>query len=190
MDMPLTVKQRFTLIDAVTLIAATAIGLALLRPALSPLKARNMSFAGRWPWLESGIFHGLLYATPVLFAWSVASFALSLRQRRCLFRSISRSPGFVMNAAAIAGVLCISMHYVGQTVIDPSRADTTYMHVVSTGLPGDVGYFVVGSLVALALFRRLRPRPIWTDRLCWTLSWVWVGMAILTWWRLYLVLLR
>jgi hypothetical protein len=95
-----------------------------------------------------------------------------------------------MNTAAIAGVFCLSMHYVGQTAIDPSRADMTYMHVVSTALPGDVGYFVVRSLVALALFRRLRPRPIWTDRLCWTLGWIWVGMAILTWSRLYLVLLR
>ncbi len=35
-DMASTVKRRFTLIDAITLIAATAIGLALMRPALSP----------------------------------------------------------------------------------------------------------------------------------------------------------
>lgn len=188
--MPSTVKRRFTLIDAITLIAATAIGLALLRPALSPLKARNMGFFGRWSWLEWSIFHVLLYVTPVLFAWSVASLALSLRQPRRPFRSIARSPGFVINIAAIAGVLCSSMHYVGQTAIDSGRADMIYMHVVSTGLPGDVGYFVVGSLVALALFRRLRPRPIWTDRLGWTLGWVWVGMAILSWSRVYLALLR
>ncbi len=114
-----TRKRRFSLIDAVALIAATAIGLALQRPALIPLNARNMSFSGRWPWLESGIFHGLIYATPVLFAWSVATLVLSLRQPRPSFRSIARSPGFVMNTAAIAGVFCISMHYLGQTAINP-----------------------------------------------------------------------
>ncbi len=65
----------------------------------------------------------------------------------------------------------------------------TYMHVVSTGLPGDVGFFVVGSLVALALFRRLRPRPVWTDRLGWALGWAWVGMVFLTWSRVYLRIL-
>jgi hypothetical protein len=94
-----------------------------------------------------------------------------------------------MNTAAIAGVLCISIHYLGQTAINPGRADGTYMHVFSTGLPGDVGYFVVGSLVALALFRRLRPRPIGTDRFGWVLGWVWVGMAFLTGSRVYLRLL-
>lgn len=187
--MPSTVKRRFTLTDAAILIAATAIGLALLRPALAPLQVRRMGFFGRWPWLESSIFHGLLYVTPVFFALSAASVALSLRQPRRPFRSIARSPGFVLNVSAIAGMLCMFMHYAGQTAIDPGRADMTYMHVVSTGLPGDVGYFVIGAVITLGLFRRLRPRPIWTDRLGWTLGWVWVGMAILTWCRVYLHLL-
>ncbi len=84
------------------------------------------------------------------------------------------------------------MHYVGQTTIDPSRADMTYMHMVSTGLPGDVGYFVVGSLVALALFRRRLRSTSDLDRpgSGWTLGWVWVGMALLSWSRVYLILLR
>jgi hypothetical protein len=32
-----------------------------------------------------------------------------------------------------------------------------------TGLPSDVGYFVVGAFLALALFRRFLPGPIGTD---------------------------
>jgi hypothetical protein len=88
-----TRNRRFTLIDAIALIAATAIGLALLRPALSPLKTRNMTFWGRWPWIESSILHGLLYATPVLFAWSVATLALRVLACGPLypFRAGSRS---------------------------------------------------------------------------------------------------
>lgn len=182
--------RRFNLIDGLAFIAATAIGLVWVRLSLDPLKARNMTFNGRWPWIEASIFHGLLYATPILFAWSVTNLALSLRQPRPRLPLVIRSSGFVMNAAAIVGVLCVLLHYVGQTVIDPSRGDMRYLHIVSTGLPGDVGYFVVGSLVALALSRRLRPRPIWTDRIGATLGWVWVGMALLTWSRLYLYLLR
>jgi hypothetical protein len=184
-----TQQRRFTLADAIALVVATAVGLGLLRPAMEPLTALRMGFSGRWPWLESGIFHGLLYATPIVFAWSIATLVLSLRQPRLPFRFLARSPGFVINTAAITGVLVISLFFLGQTALDPSRADMTYMHVVSTGLPGVVGYFVIGSVVTLGLFRRLRPRLIWTDRLGWTLGWVWVGMAILTWSRLYLHLL-
>jgi len=82
-----------------------------------------LTFQGRRPWIESSIFHGLLYATPILFAWCVTTLALSLRQPRSSFRSLARSAGFVMNTAAIAGVLCIS-------ILSWSRL---YLHLVSWG---------------------------------------------------------
>ena len=71
-----------------------------------------------------------------------------------------------------------------------SRAADTYMHVLSTNLPGDVGYFVLGSSLPLVLRRQWRPRPTWTDRLGWLIGMLWVVMALLTWARLYLILAR
>jgi len=104
-------------------------------------------------------------------------------------RVIVRSPGFVMNMAAIVGALSVSVHYLGQMAASPNLADTTYMRLISSGLPGDVGYFVAGSVVALALFRRLSPRPVWTDNLGCAMGWVWVARAVLAWARLYVHLL-
>src|SRR5438045_558412 len=74
-DMLSSLKRRFTLIDALGLVAATAIGLALLRPALIPLEAFNSSgigswpWVGRWPWTHLTIVYVLLYATLILLAW-------------------------------------------------------------------------------------------------------------------------
>ena len=187
--MLLAAKRQFTLIDAVAFIAATAIGFALARLALSLLKARSIQFLARPRWVQYSVLHGMLWIIPVLFALSIAILPLSLRQPRPRFRSIIRSPGFVMNIAAIAGVLCVSVQNMGEMAIDPSRADVIYVQMVSSQLPGDVGYFVVGSLVALALFGRLRPRAVWTDRLAYSMGWVWVGITLLQWTRNYIHLL-
>jgi hypothetical protein len=65
-----------------------------------------------------GVLHNLLYGTSVLLAWSVACLVFSLRQPRRHLRTVALSPGFVVNAAAIAGVLCTSIHYAGQAAID------------------------------------------------------------------------
>jgi hypothetical protein len=176
------------LVDAVMLVAATAVGLTLLRPALGSAAMVIPSFRGRWLAVESSIFHGLLYGTPILLTWSVTTLALSFRHPRPPIRRLVRRPGFVANASAIAGAALVSMHYMVQTAIDPGRTGR-YMHVMSTGLPAEIGYFVIGSWVALALYRRCRPYPVWTDQLSWALSALWVGMAILTWSRLYLMLL-
>jgi hypothetical protein len=187
--MHLAEKRHFTLIDAVALIAATAIGFALARAALTLLTARGMRSLARPRWIQYGALHGMLWTIPVLFALSIAILALSLRQPRPRSRLIIRSPGFVMNIAAISGVFCVSLHHMGEMALDPGRVDVIYVQMVSSRLPGDVGYFVAGSLVALALFGRLRPRPIWTDRLAYSIGWLWVGMTLLHWARVYLHLL-
>lgn len=179
-------KRRLTLSDFIILVAAIAVGFALVRPALSYLEANPVKLMGGAA--DYAIFYSLLYGTPVLIACSLALVALSLRHPRPSMHRLIRSPGFVVNAAAILGLLVITLHYVGQTLIDPSRAAGTYMHVLSTGLPGEVGYFVIGSLLPLALSGHWRPRPSWTDRVCWLVGILWVIIALLSWSRLYLIL--
>jgi hypothetical protein len=181
-------ERRFTLSDLVVLIAAAAFGFALLKPALSSLAARPIRLTGGAA--EYAIFYGLLFGTPVLIASSLTLVALSLRPPRPPLRRLHRWPGFVVNASGILGVSVILVHYLGQTIIDPSRFSGTYMHVLSTGLPGDVGYFVLGSFLPLVLRGQWRPRPTWTDRLGWAIGVLWVAMALLTWSRLYLILMR
>jgi hypothetical protein len=120
----------------------------------------------------------------------VGIFAVSFRQPRPSIRRLIRGSGFAANFAAIVGAFCVLVHYRWQIAIDPSRVAGTYMHVVSTGLPSAVGYFVVGAFVTLALFGRFRPCPAWTDRLGWCQDVVWIGMVLLSWSRLYLMILK
>jgi hypothetical protein len=181
-------RRRLTLTDAVVLIAATAVGLTLLRPALSTPRARQPY--GKWQEIEYSVYHCQLYGTPILCAWSVATSALSFRQPRPSIRRLVRGPGFVVNSAAIMGASCILVHYLCLIAIDPNHRAGTYMHIASTGLPSHVGYFVVGAFLALALCRRFLPGPMWTDRLGWCLGFVWIGMALLSWSRLYLMTLK
>jgi hypothetical protein len=186
--MPSTLARRLTLTDAAVLIAATAVGLTLLRPALNTPRARQPY--GNWQKIEYAIHHCQLYGTPILCAWSVATLALSFRQPRPTIRRLVRGPGFVVNSAAIMGAFCVLVHYLCQIAIVPNHRAGTYMHIVSTALPSDVGYFVAGAFLALALFRRFLPGPIWTDRLGWCLGFVWIAMALLSWSRLYLMILK
>jgi hypothetical protein len=169
-----TPKRYFTLVDGLILIAATAGGLALLRPALHDLK-----FLGGWDWTETAmsLFYSLLYAPPLLIAWSVGTLALSVRQPRPALRILARSPGFVVNNAVVVGSLLAFFDYLTQTRVNPP----SYMHVLTLDVPFAVRNSVIGSMVSLALFRRLWPAPVWTDWLGWSMGLLWVVTALLSW---------
>jgi hypothetical protein len=167
-----TPKRYFTLVDVVTLIAATAGGLALLRPALDDLKFLGWDSAE----IAMSFFHGLLYVPPILIAWSVGVLALSLQRPRPPLSILARSPGFVINAAVLVGLLLAVFDYLTQTRINPP----TYMHVLTLDVPFAVINSVIGSMVALALFRRLWPPPVWTDWLGWSMGLLWVAIALLS----------
>jgi hypothetical protein len=173
-----TPKRYFTLLDAVILIAATAGGFAILRPALDDLKflQGNLNFLG-WTGIAMSFFYGQLYAPPLLTGWSVGTLALSLRQPRPHLSVLARSPGFVINSAALVGSLLAFFDYLTQARVNPP----TYMHVLALGVPLAVRTAVIGSMIALALFRRLWPRPVWTDWLGWSIGLLWVVIALLSW---------
>jgi hypothetical protein len=176
-----TPKRYFTLVDAAILVAATAGGLALLRPALDELKDLFSALLGDQGWagmeIVPSFFCGLLYAPPVLMMWSVATLALSLRQPRPPLRILIRSPGFVMNSAVVVGSLLVLFDHFTQSTITHG----SYMRILSLDVPSAVRNSVIGAMVALALFRRLRPSPVWTDRLGWSLGLLWIVIALLSW---------
>jgi hypothetical protein len=167
-------KRNFTVLDALILIAATAGGLVLLKPALDDLR-----FLHSWDWEEPAMsfFYGMLYAPPLLIGWSVGTLALSFRQPRPPLGILARSPGFVINAAVIVGALVAFFDYLTLTKINPP----SYMHVLTLDVPSAARDCVIGSMVALAMFRRPCPRPVWTDRLGWIMGSLWIVIALLRW---------
>ena len=174
-----TTKRNFTLVNALILVAATAIGLALLRPALDDLSGLGTALTIDWSWegAATGFFWGLLFAPPFLVAWSLAVLVLILRRPR----TRANSPGFVMTAAAVAASVPVIVSYLTQSPLRPLN----YVRVLTKDLPYTVSNFVIGSAVALALVSRLMPRPDWTDRLAWALGLAWVLYAFLGWPRSY-----
>jgi hypothetical protein len=91
--------RRCTTLDAMVLIAATAIGFALARTySLAVLNNELKSY----PWIPRillTIWVYLLAALPVVALWSMAVFVLNLRRPRLPLRQLTRQPGFVATGA-------------------------------------------------------------------------------------------
>ncbi len=174
-------NRRFSLLDGIALVAATAMGLALPRPA-------SGLFDQPWPYDKVSRIQVrfllqliLTASTPILFSWSVATLALDSRQPRPPLRRQVRRPGFVLNLAGVMGVLIVLAFYMAQMALMPNIAYDIYMHVLTGGLSDVVGYFVAGSLIPLALRGHWRSRPVWTDRLGWAMGVAWLVMVVLNW---------
>src|SRR5262245_48409691 len=132
-DTMTTPKRYFTLVDAIILIAAAAVGLALLRPAFNELKFLGEFMLGKsgWEGIAMSFLYRLLYAPPLLIAWSVGTLALSLRQPRPPLHILTRSAGFVVNTAVLVGLLLAFFDYFTQTRIMPR----SYMQRLTLDVP-------------------------------------------------------
>jgi hypothetical protein len=83
----------------------------------------------------------------------------------------------VINTAVIVGSLLAFFDYLMHMMIRPP----TYTHFLALDVPFAVRNSVIGSMVALAFYRRLRPRPVWTDRLGWAMGLIWLVIGLLSW---------
>ena len=83
-------NRNFSLLDAMVLIAATAVGLAIDRYYWSkvPLWAGPM----RWP-LRGFIAAGIIFSAPLAGMFTIAVLALQLRRPRYRLRRLLRRPG-------------------------------------------------------------------------------------------------
>lgn len=83
--------RKFTLLDAMILVAATAAGLAFLRLFLAEGRFfQGAPFQGQF---TSYVLSGIEAAYPFLTTWTFALVILRLRQLRPRFRRIVRQPG-------------------------------------------------------------------------------------------------
>ena len=127
--MPAPRCRRFTLLDAMVLVAATAAGLAVgLSTRSEPFHFRGGATPfGEWPSLEPVDFSGGLLqwktyrethmlltgiayqAMPLTFPWTLAVLALRLRRPRPSLRRLAHQPGFAACVAvavmSVAGAL-------------------------------------------------------------------------------------
>lgn len=162
--------RRFTLLDAMLLTAATAVGLSVsrfLEPDLHPVDLLRdiRSLAG--------------FLAPILACWVVAWFVIRFRGPRPRFRRLVRQPGMV-GCLAAAGVLAIRWGHEPFVMLLTGRTLGFFMS--EKGWPAHyfVGPAVLAAWMTLALGGRTRPARGWIDRLGWSIGWTWVALLLMT----------
>lgn len=183
--MPRSSRRRITLLDLMALIAATAAGLAPLRLAPEVRSAIAAMIPGPFTRLA---FQAKLAATPLLACWSLALLALGLVGSRAPRRRLARRPGFLLNLAAVAGLIYAGAIQAVDTLARSGSIAGSFIDVAGTTIPQCGGMVVVGALLPLELGRRCRPEPTWLDRLSWTVGIIWVVLVPFTWFCHYLMI--
>ena len=193
--------RRFTLIDAMTLIAATAVALAWphfthgglfdlinlfeMAPGCRPPRRAVIEQVARL----------MTFPTPFALSWSLALIVLRLRQPRPGPRRLSRQPGLI---ACCAASLVYAVELVGLSIacVLASRRLGPQFPVTGTGLlahvsflieistAGAPGFAVLACWAMLAAGRRWSPEPGWIDRTGRLIGAWWIALIPVNFWNL------
>jgi hypothetical protein len=113
-------SRRCTLLDAMALIAATAIGLSLARTYSLEVLNNHLTPYPFVPRILLTIWAAILAVLPIPAMWSIALFGLGLRRPRPPLRRLVRQPGFVaagavtlVGAIRLAGFLTLIARTLG-----------------------------------------------------------------------------
>jgi hypothetical protein len=200
--------RKFNLLDAMVLVAATALGITWGWREL------------KWQWLNDEAIdhwgrmralrqsHPILiplfvavesveYALPALAAWTVSVFILALRNPRRPLRRLALSPGV---SACAAGSLALILNVLDVCAIRPAlelaRGEGKYLLQwsiwidrlwfalrESTRRSDRVAFAVLGVWTCLLLAKRFRCEPTWIDRAGRAIGFAWIFLAYAGWFR-------
>jgi hypothetical protein len=174
-------RRTFTLLDAIVLVAATAVGFAWVRSRWD-----FETFEGPKEWL--GAVPEML--APLLMTWTVAVVVLRLFPPRPLLRRLALQPG----AAACGSVaLTFTMKSLRYFVWAFAGSRGIPWHLFRNGselvselcdnafVGGSYHYEVVAVWVLLFLSRRCRPEPSWIDRVGRVIGLIWLLLGVWSW---------
>jgi hypothetical protein len=101
--------RKFTLIDAMVLVAATAIGLVPMRYVYADgTLGQTLSAGLGWETLAMISLGSSFVVTPLLVTWSLALWLLRLRQPRPRFRRLFRQAGMAATTAILLTALLVA----------------------------------------------------------------------------------
>jgi hypothetical protein len=183
--MPSQTIRKFTVLDALLLIMATTIGLALVRvifPNISTMITQILAdFAHPSKQGENATSDAwivaLLAGSPVLAAWTVALLLARLSRPRPHLRRVLRQPGAVACAVATLAMAVDATWIIPMWVRFSSPLKLAYDFVYHA----DVGSAVLGGWAVLVLSSRWRPEPSWIDRAGRITGAIWIGAVVLSW---------
>jgi hypothetical protein len=181
--------RQLTLLDAMILVAATAIGARSLQVIWSLLNVSHLAspLDGR-PFL--GVLvrapHAIVAAVPVIAAWTVALPALWVRRPRPPLHRLVVQPGMAACTAAILALGISALNYLAEVVAlavaagqPVSFGDRGMWGSICMGWierPSGVGIAVAAVWSWLILGKRWRPQPTSLDRLGRALGVYWLLM--------------
>jgi hypothetical protein len=185
------VRRRWTLLDAMLLIAALAVAIAWTRALVPIIRERGDMDSPMWarmPW-QSRLIWWPPAATPGLMMGSLFLVYLSARPPRPPWREITQRPGAVVGGAALAAfivqlALVVLGKILGQVpgMVRPgpgSAMDQEFLiWRLATDLSGIVGYVVMGAWLTLALGRRWAAESSWSDRAGRLLGACWLTLVV------------
>ena len=192
--------RKFTLVDAITLVAATAAGLAGTRHGW-----KYWGYAWFWNldrgWTASAVLRRLptllALGLPALVVFTAAILALRLRRPRPTLRRALLQPGASACVAALSVVAVEVASYVASTCHDRNShgklgqylayvwnntgvvVEITTQVLVRMSTP--VGLAVMATWLVLALGGRWRREPSWVDRAGRLLGFCWLAAALFVW---------
>ena len=175
-------RRRFSLLDAMILVAATAVGFGGIRICSPEFYSYQYTPIPPPPWLNwsAVVFSNwAFYLSPLPAAWTVAAVVFRLRSPRPPIRRLMRQPGAVASTAATMLILIGAAHFL-LDLHNPSRHDVPFEYTSFS-----LGCGVGAAWLILALSMRWRAEPSWVDRFGRVLGVYWIGMVPLIVFRTY-----
>lgn len=181
-------RRRFTVFDALVLVAATALGLAVARALDATWFTVLLRGGYQWDDYLHFVLHGVP-STCLVASWSVGLLALRLVHPRPSLRRIARQYGPVACAATVASIALaaacdVARHTADWSVIvgleqvpELSLWDVWWPALMTTD------EFVLGAWLGLALAVGRSPSHDWVDRAgrAIGLYWItWLAYAVVT----------
>jgi hypothetical protein len=166
--------RRFSVLDAMILVAATALGLGGIRGCSPEFYSYQYTPIPSPPWLRwlaVVLSNWAFYLSPLPAAWTLAALVLRLRSPRPPLRRLMRQPGTVAGVAATILILIGVVHYL-LDLHNPSLHDVPFEYTSFS-----LGSGVVAAWSVLALSMRWRAERSWIDRLGRVMGAYWIGMV-------------
>ena len=178
------VPRKFTLIDAMVLVAAAAVSLVLIREylALVPIRRivesipREWSFASIWRF--GTLLSGML--APLAVSLSLGLWVLHLRQPRPQRRELFSQPGTIACTATVAesGLFVVKVCFAQAYLLRRNLPLPGLYHLWLNRLPWN-GEVVAVAWLVLWLSGSWRSEPSWIDRAGRTLGVYWILTGVL-----------
>jgi hypothetical protein len=183
--------RKFTLLDAMILLAATAIAIAWSREMMSgvvifrPIPRSSLSFREPEIWgqllkrfpLSTWFQLGVRGAVPFLATWTVTILGLSLRQPRQQFGEVTRQPGVAASCVGTMAMAIDASWFTAHYLASPDSWDG--LSILTTVNSADVSFAVAGAWLMLASLGLWQAERGWLDRSGRFLGMAWIGVAVI-----------